>query len=96
MTPFANISRDTLAISFIFETRAPKDGFAELSQTFDCILRGPWQKIAVPLTGIHWHNQSPRLIALDENTATVVILAQFKTEEALDKAIARLGLVASC
>ena len=84
------VRRDTLTIRFCFEIRPPEDGFAELSQTFDWVLRSRWQKVCVPLEGIHFHRHSPRLITLDGTKATIVILAQFKSEDNLDKAIARL------
>ena len=87
-------SFNALTISFLFEVRAPAGGFAELSQIFDWVLRSRWQKVCLPLEGegIHFHRHPPRLIALDGTKATIVILAQFNSIDAFDKAISRLDI----
>ena len=90
--PVASYSFNSLTISFLFEVRAPAGGFAELSQIFDWVLRTRWQKVCLPLEGIHFHSHSPRLIALDGTKATIVILTQFKSTASLDKAISRLDI----
>ena len=90
--PVASYSFSALTISFLFEVRAPAGGFAELSQIFDWVLRSRWQKVCLPLEGIHFHSHSPRLVGLDGTKATIVILAQFNSIDAFDKAISRLDI----